>query len=146
MAVVVEFQGFKDNDNRFIVKELAAVSNFMQIQIVFDAPYSKTRLNSKPLRTARWLTRHYHHIKWDEGGVPYDEDLIYFICKPFSTIYTKGSEKVTFLKQFHSNVVDINVNKSENNEFKVNCILPQHNRSFCSNCALMNALQYYSKL
>ncbi|KAG8305428.1 hypothetical protein J6590_070251 [Homalodisca vitripennis] len=44
-------------------------------------------------RTARWLERHFHNIKWEEGGIEYDEELIRALCKPFATVYTKGLEK-----------------------------------------------------
>ncbi|KAG8324406.1 hypothetical protein J6590_092986 [Homalodisca vitripennis] len=44
-------------------------------------------------RTVRWLERHFHNIKWEEGGIEYDEELIRALCKPFATVYTKGLEK-----------------------------------------------------
>ncbi|KAG8286348.1 hypothetical protein J6590_062166 [Homalodisca vitripennis] len=36
-------------------------------------------------RTARWLERHFHNIKWEEGGIEYDEGIIRALCKPFVT-------------------------------------------------------------
>lgn len=42
MEAVVEFHGFKDNNNGFIVKELSVVSKRMQSQIIFEAPFKKS--------------------------------------------------------------------------------------------------------
>ncbi|KAG8334559.1 hypothetical protein J6590_087476 [Homalodisca vitripennis] len=93
-------------------------------------------------RTARWLERHFHNIKWEEGGIEYDEELIRALCKPFATVYTKGLEKVNFLSSFHNNVVDRNVVESQEAIVSdTHCILPQHNSGFTYACALKKALE-----
>lgn len=69
MEAAVEFQGFKDNHNRFIVKELAVVSKYLKSQIIFQAPFSKSLLNSKMTRTANWLSSSFHNIDWSDGGI-----------------------------------------------------------------------------
>ena len=146
MEAVVEFHGFKDNENRFVIKELAVVSDLFQWQLVFAPPYSKCRLNSKMQRTARWLTRHFHRIDWDDGVIPYNEHLIRTLCKTFPVIYTKGLEKATFLKQFHPDVREIDCTTSCNdNGCDIGCVLPQHS-DVNSKCALRNALLYKSSL
>src|SRR5436190_12887968 len=77
MEAVIEFHGFKDNYNTFIIKELAIVSKHIQCQLIFKSPFSKHLLNNKMARTCRWLTRHYHHIDWDEGDLPFNERLVH---------------------------------------------------------------------
>ncbi len=151
MKAVVHFQAFSDNDNRFIVKELAIVGDNFLTQIVFDAPYDFFKLNPKMQRSARWLSRHYHKIKWTEGsGVPYNEDLIRILCKPFSTIYTKGVEKANFLRQFHPDVREVKKHcqcvkhdlyigvKSKT----VKCFLKCHSTTDAM-CAVQAAYKYY---
>ncbi|KAG8264476.1 hypothetical protein J6590_011770, partial [Homalodisca vitripennis] len=92
--------------------------------------------------TVRWLERHFHNIKWEEGGIEYDEELIRALCKPFATVYTKGLEKVNFLSSFHNNVVDRNVVESQEAIVSdTHCILPQHNSGFTYACALKKALE-----
>lgn len=150
MKGVVDFQAFTDNSNRFIVKEFAIVSEHIFIQIVFDAPYDLSNLNQKMQRSARWLSRHYHRIKWSEGSVPYDEDLIRTMCKPFTTIYTKGLEKAQFLRQFHPDVREIQKHcKCVKNDLlmgvkcqAVKCILRCHTSSDAV-CAVQAAYKYY---
>jgi hypothetical protein len=134
---VVEFHGFKDNQNRFVIKEFAIVSRYFHVHLIFEAPYDESRLNSKMQRTARWLTRHFHFIKWNARGIPYDEELIRALCKPFTTLYTNGSEKANFLKEFHDHVEDIKGSKAQSSSLSVTCILPQHNRG--GKCALRSA-------
>lgn len=145
MEAVVEFHGFKDNHNRFIVKELAVVSKYIKSQIVFQAPFSKSLLNSKMTRTANWLSNSFHSIDWNDGDIPYDESLICSLCKPFDIIYTKGLEKVTFLQQFHSNVKEITINSTR--ECCSNCcVLPQHRNNSNVKCALASATCFYKSL
>jgi len=139
MEAVVEFQGFKDNNNKFIVKELAVVSKCFQSQIIFTSPYNQSLLNSKMIRTNRWLTRHYHHIHWDDDGVPFRADLISALLKPFSIVYTKGLEKKEFLKEFHDNAVEITSSCTDNCIYDVKCLLGLHN-----NCALKNAVHFFN--
>lgn len=143
MAAVVEFHGFKDNNNRFVVKELAVVGKSFQSHIVFQPPYCFNNLNSKMRRTARWLSRHFHHIKWDEDGIPYDEQIISSLCKPFSVIYTNGLEKVKFLEQFHHDVREISWDRSDSCE--VQCVLSKHNVPNVK-CALYSAKSFQKSL
>ncbi len=50
-GAVVDFHGFKDNQNRFVLKEFAIVGKYFQTQLVFEAPYSEFFLNRKTLRS-----------------------------------------------------------------------------------------------
>lgn len=140
MKAVVEFQGFKDNNNRFIVKELAITGDSFQCHLLFKPPYNFEKLNSKMRRTARWLTRHYHCIRWEDGTLPYDENLIRTLCMPFNIIYTKGNEKADFLQMFHSNVRDVSVISIE--KCNVRCMHPLHGSTH-DKCALRRACMIY---
>ena len=140
-TAVVEFQAFKDNNNKFILKELAIVGKSYRTQIIFKPPYSINELNDKMQRTARWLSRHYHHIKWNDGDVEYDERILIYLCKPFKAIYTKGLEKAIFLRQFHSNVIELDQTLHINTDIKLDCLLNQHNVNN-ENCALKSAYYY----
>lgn len=139
----MEFHGFKDNNNRFIVKELAVVGKYFQSQVIFQPPYCFNNLNSKMRRTARWLSRHYHNMRWDDSGAPYDEQIIRDLCKPFKTLYTKGLEKVEFLREFHDDVREITWTCPEPSE--VICLLPTH-RGCDTKCALRNAVSFQQYL
>lgn len=141
MEAVIEFQGFKDNQNRFIVKEFALVSALYKVHFMFGPPYGKSRLDSKTQRTVRWLTRHYHKIRWESGEFPYDEEYIRLLCIPFSTLYTRGLEKTKFIQEFHRDVREISGNVNYNgDDVKSDCTF--HNCP-TAKCALTQALQGY---
>ena len=145
MAVaVVEFHAFYDNYDKFVVKELAIVSDHYRTHIVFKPPYDRSILGSKSQRTARWVTRHLHRIGWEEGGVTYDTGLIRNLCRPFSALYTNGLDKARFLRKFHKNVLELPYHKSEDGETS-QCPVPQH-ADVSVPCALHSALQGYKSL
>lgn len=144
MKAVVEFHAFKNNQNQYIVKEFVIISDFFHVNITFSSPFIEC--NSKVERTKRWLTRHYHKIKWEDGVLIYRKEFIKNLLSPFNLIYTKGLEKVEFLKKFHSNVVDIScVNKVPCTYVCLYvCTLPQHTRKGI--CALRSACFYFEYL
>lgn len=146
MAVAVaELQGFKDNRNRFIVKELAIVAHCINVNIVFKSPYHKNNLHSAVRKSNDWCERNYHKILWEEGGIDFSFRLVRTLLKPFSTVYTKGFEKKSFLCTFHTDVRELEESWNVPLNFKANaCCLPQH-ASKCSMCALKNAQYYYKK-
>lgn len=141
-AAIVEFHGFKDNENRFVIKEFAVVGKYFQTHLIFEAPYREAFLNNKMLRSALWLTRNFHFMKWNDKGIPYDEELIRALCSPFTVLYTKGNEKVEFLKYFHHNVHDIPESYTHSSGLKVTCLIPQHN-SYSGKCALRSAKGFF---
>lgn len=142
MAAVIEFHGFKDNTNRFVVKELAIVGKHFQVHLIFSAPYDESCLNRKMRRTARWLTNHFHFIKWADEGVPFNKEWLRVLCSQFSILHTKGEEKVRFLRQFHNNVQEIEGSYAYSSDLDVKCILPQHNDNSV-HCAMRSATAYY---
>ena len=145
MTAVVEFQAFYDNDDNFIVKEFAIVSQNCKIHMIFRPPFKKSFLTPKAQRTARWLTRHFHRIPWEtEEGVGYDTDLFRVLCGAFRVVYTNGQDKVRFLEQFHYNVRDMSTPDKYNtdDDHEVQCTLPQH-QDIQVPCALHNALKGY---
>lgn len=99
-------------------------------------------------RTARWLSRRHHLIEWGERGLPYDENIIKTLCKPFPVLFTKGLEKAKFLREFHSDVRDIAqyivITPTESVDSK--CMLICHNGDSNAKCALRTALHYYDCL
>lgn len=144
-VAVVEFQAFQDNDGKFIVKELAIVSERFQSFTLFSAPYNFSVLNDKAQRSARWLQSHYHCIRWDECGIPYNVDTIRTLCTPFAILFTKGLEKALFLRQFHPCVMEL-PREEKFSGYDLKCLLPQHNINVNSKCALKNAKCYYDSL
>lgn len=150
-AAVVEFQAFRGERNVYVVKEFAVVDikTNCSVVILFAPPYDHTRLPVKTQKTNEWLRTRYHHLRWDDGNVPYEDmvRVIVEICSRFSTLYTKGSEKTKFLQHYHGNVINLDdlyapcARKSVFSSI-VQCSVSQHQTQHVAQCALHNALFY----
>lgn len=146
MRAVVEFHANRDSQNRFIINEFIVYSNFCVAQFLFKAPFSISLLNSKALRTLRWLKQYFHKIDWNKNGLTFRKDFVNSILSQFSIVYTKGDEKREFLSKFHTNVIDLKDAPTVPADYMCNykCILSQHD---CySICALRNACFYFEYL
>lgn len=141
---VIEFQAFRGNDDRFIIKELVIFDMLTQAAypFLFEAPCSVHALNSKAKVTNRWITNHFHHIHWYEGFLPYNNihKIMFHYCKQFTHIYTRGLEKKKWIQQYTDNEVsDIKVDKTFNFNYKQICISTVDPKHKHSQCALQNA-------
>lgn len=140
MYCVVEFHGFRDEQNKWIIKELAIVAELFTLNVVFKSPYTKGWVTCRKTRkTISWLERNYHQIHWEDGTVPFKYSLVRTLLRQFDTVYTKGLEKKQFLDQFHDNVCEIEENVT-NDVSNVSCGFHIDNTG---KCALKSAEMYY---
>jgi len=69
-TVSIDVQGFFDNNNNFILKEIGIIfekdPNLIN-SFLMEPPYDFTLLNTKPQKTAIWLTNPHHKILWNDG-------------------------------------------------------------------------------
>lgn len=101
MNVIVDIQGFKDNNNKFIVKEAAVLSNGDRIQhFVFQPPYNFGGLQPAKQREAKWMENNHHKFSWKYGFTPYHKlnNLMWPLLRN-NYIYVKGLEKQTWMKE-----------------------------------------------
>lgn len=148
---IVEFQAFKNNKKGFIIKELIILDVLTGVYsyFVFKPPYDFSMLLPKYGKTNNWLTRFYHHIRWNEGFTSYSElnAIMSHFCEKYKTIYTTGKEKCKWLQQFSSGVIiDCSIPKINHNHNLGLCIGVKNRRHKYSNCALSKAFQLYSNL
>ncbi len=103
MDLFVDFQGFKDPANNFIIKEFAVATSDGQLlqHWLVRSPYSFSNLDSKTKRQCNWATKNYHGIEWQDGDITIQSlhRQLMPILKD-SIICTKGLEKVKYLKEF----------------------------------------------
>ena len=101
---VVEFQAFKNNSGRFIVKELVIydITTHVVNYFVFKPPFRICKLNHKAFKTNNWVTSNYHYISWDEGFIEYKElsNILRHYCRQYQEIYTSGYEKSKFIGKY----------------------------------------------
>lgn len=151
-ACVVEFQAFRGVNNVYLIKEFVAVdiTTRRYVIVLFAPPYDRLHLHPKIQKINTWIENHHHRIRWNDGNVPY-KDLVRIVsqtCSDFSTVYTKGSEKTTFLRQYHGEVIDLDNIQAPAvpSSFKpsVQCPVPHHQPDTTPlfHCALRKALFY----
>lgn len=141
---VIEFQAFRGNNDKFIIKELVILDllTFVVHPFTFEAPFSFNKLNSKAKTTNKWLTKHFHHIKWYEGYITYTNlhSIMFQFCKQYTHIYTRGLEKRNWIQRYtHGNVIDIYMDK-DFKYYPANCCVTVRNHKHAqTQCALRNA-------
>lgn len=141
---VVEFQAFRNNQDKFIIKELAFfdITTNVVNYFLFKPPFPFKNLNRKSFRTNVWLMKHLHHITWDEGFTQYKEldNIMHHYCQQYDEIYTTGDEKSKWIRMYStSNVTNIILSTDFATDLNGLCIgvkSPQHKTA---NCALTRA-------
>ena len=141
---VIEFQAFRGNNDRYIVKELVILDlqTCVIYNFLFKPPFTFNNLNSKSKRTNNWLTRNLHHIGWNEGFTSFEEveSIMNHYCSKFARLYTKGLEKCNWI-QLHTttDVIDVKMDKCFEYEPNNMCILTKDEKHATSHCAVKNA-------
>lgn len=99
MNIIIDLQGFKLDDNTFIVKEIAIFKNNAVQVFIFKPPYHWRYLSQESKRRVRWIEKNRGYL-WKEGYIPYH--LINQHTQPFIAgckVYVKGVEKIKWLKE-----------------------------------------------
>lgn len=148
---VIEFQAFRGNSDKFIIKELVILDllTFVVNPFTFEAPFSFNKLNSKAKRTNKWLTKHFHHIQWYEGYIAYTNlhSIMFQFCKQYTHIYTRGLEKKNWIQRYtHGKVFDINIDKNFRYQHANCCVTVNNPKHGQTHCALRNAYRLSSYL
>lgn len=99
MNVIVDIQGFKSEDNKFIPKEIAILCEQSSLVLLIKPPYPFYNLTKKERLQVAWIERN-RGIFWNQGFVPYI-NFKFSILNFFKNkrIYAKGLEKVAWLKE-----------------------------------------------
>lgn len=151
--IVLDFQGFKDNDNGFVIKELAIASfdgSLLQHWFV-QSPFPYKWLNDTRRKECNWSTKHFHGITWSEGDLTLRQlsHRLAPILKD-ANVYVKGWEKKKFVEERFpaKSVTDLTYYPPlKCLEPSTRCVL--HAKITGSVCALDNVFKivhYYNKL
>lgn len=108
-VAIVDLQGFKTDDNQFIVKEIAVSFNDQLQHLLVLPPFPLHNLSPDERKQVWWIQRN-RKIYWNKGFIPYRDYLMHvedFLSD--KTIYCKGLEKLHWIKsQFiHSDVINL---------------------------------------
>lgn len=101
MAIVIDIQGLKDKFNHFTPKEVAvtAVHSTYFSHWIVKPNYTYDELSPAIKRQNTWLQSNHHGIAWTEGetSIQAIEHILKKIATEADRIFTKGSEKATYL-------------------------------------------------
>lgn len=149
-TIIVDLQGFKDFENKFIVKELAIAHKEHTQTFLIKPPYAFKTLSNEEKKQIRWLEKN-RGLTWSEGYIDYFE--FRRVVVPYlrnKKILLKGLEKVKWIQELCQNcdLIELgekgcpnfkelyndynNYNENENKE--INCV---HHKKMC---ALKNVL------
>lgn len=103
---VVDLQGFKDDSNNFIVKELGVLTKNIKFHDIIKSSDDFNVLSSTAKKSIEWLSSFHHGLQWDDGYISVDE--LRKTLEPIlqnKIIYVKGKEKMRWLQNimFNSN-------------------------------------------
>lgn len=100
---ILDFQGFKDHKNKYIVKEIAiiSVSNDTIAHCLIKPPYELRKLAPNQQRSANYLTERYHGIFWNDGYIAFKQAvfLIRDLTENASKLFIKGRERAEFIQK-----------------------------------------------
>lgn len=102
MNLILDIQGFKDENNKFIPKELAAYDGDKINHHVFKQPFSMDLLSPEAYNQALWLMKYHHCICWKSGHTPvhHFSTIIKTLTDDFEFVYVKGREKADYIKKY----------------------------------------------
>lgn len=109
MSAIVDVQGFKTEDNKFIVKEIAIFSDNQQHVFLIKAPFPFSDLTETEKKQVRWIERN-RKIYWSSGNIPYANHKI--LLAGFlkdKNVYCKGLEKVSWIRNITNNSIVYNL-------------------------------------
>jgi len=101
-SVVLDVQCFKDDANRYVVKEACAVdvdTGAVLLHHIARPPYPRDRLSVDKQRECEWLSRCYHGLDWRQGDIDYSTllDKLRACLHRRYAVYVKGEEKRDFV-------------------------------------------------
>lgn len=142
MNLVIDVQGFKREDNKFIVKEFAAYDGKRISHVIFKPPFPFDMLSLDLQQQAHWLTNHHHGITWESGSTHFHlfKKTIEDITSPADRVYVKGREKAIYIRKFTTTpVIELDEHPSLV-KMEPNCFY--HTLKDCV-CALSNVFYLY---
>ena len=109
--LVIDFESFCHKSLQIIPKEISVRGANYQDTIILQLPVKYSLLAEENTKTYAWLTENLHGFVWEAGCCDHTFIFNFFNAPklrfPNSTVFTKGTEKCTFLRNFYFSVVDL---------------------------------------
>lgn len=120
--ILIDLQGFKSNNNIFIIKEICILKHNIVHHYIVKPPYNWNNLSKVEKQECIWVQQNYHGLHWNDGSITFPElkNYIYQLLKFNNSIYVKGNEKVKWVKKLIKNKKNINCINLEDIGCKIN--------------------------
>lgn len=152
--VVIDFEGFKYKQQKFIIKEVAICADYID-SVLFLPPTPLENLPKAEQRAHSWVIEHLHGLQWCSGDYPYTclPNILRSFAEryPISQFYAKGEEKSAVLEEYLGkpveNLDNLGCPKVENLPGTTPCC-ENHILTNCNHkhCARRKAVLYYNWL
>ncbi|VDO11375.1 unnamed protein product [Brugia timori] len=100
---IIDFQAFKDEENRYILKEIAviAVETDEVGHCIIKPPYPGDMLSEKCREQVSYIVTYQHGICWEDGYIKYVDAirLVRDMTKNAVQVFIKGSERAKFIRK-----------------------------------------------
>lgn len=100
---ILDFQAFKDEKNRYIVKEIAilAVRTDELGHCLIKPPFAASKLYGDKKASIDYLTDVYHGIIWEDGYMNFTDtvSMLKDMTRNAKHLYIKGSERAKFIRK-----------------------------------------------
>lgn len=143
---IVDVQGFKDDKNNFIIKELALAAEEFTLVFSIKPPFPYSHLSDKERRLVSWVEKKLG-FSWSEGHIDYREfKRIIARYLDQKKIFVKGLEKVKWIKELCNTcfVTDIGDEGCPKLAVLYNTFLIGKRNNYClshnEHCALSNVI------
>lgn len=151
MELFVDFQGFKDSSNIFIIKEFAIVSTDGKVvqHWIVRSPYPFATLDSKAKRQCTWTTNYYHGIHWKDGDITIQNlhRQVQLLMQDSVVVYVKGLEKAEYIKHFFKPSLVIELENYPSLKLlhnpQVHCFLHRASNKVCALNNVLKLASYY---
>lgn len=145
--IFLDMQGFKDNINEFVLKEIYILSKNLRFHDIVKSYLEFSSLEKFQQLESIWLTKNYHGLDWNSGYISIDQARA--TMEPIvdgKIVLLKGVEKIKWLKTiipnssyFCINIEDLGCNIKISNVFATRKICKKHNSEYSKfHCAKEN--------
>ena len=151
--LVLDIEGFRHKSQQFIPKEISVGGANYQDTILLQPPV-KFSLSEKNKETYAWLTDNLHVIVLEAGS--YNHTFIFNFFNalelrfPNNTVFTKSTEKCTFMRNYSVSVVDLDTlgcPKASQFSYSSTRVCPNHPKSYkFDHCAREKVTIFYKWL
>lgn len=140
--LILDIQFFKNGQNKFIPKELAAFNGHRVSHYVFKSPFPFENLPVELRKQNNWLTANLHGLNWTVGFTPFYQfkKIMASLTENEDVIFVKGREKAEFIRKFTRRQVLELPEHPALPDMEPKCF--NHIRSTCK-CALTNVYYLY---